>query len=303
MEQYLTTFPVLTHTGEEILPAHWLIDEPTILALTKKPADRSVVNLGKERSFIQDLKDLFESTTYSAIFHESETRNTILESLKQVLIPACEYEAIQYFRSEDLYTYKHMLAVFCLSSFICTLLKSTVSPLETFIGSLSHDIGKCSIPKEILNKKTPLTKDERKYIEHHSLAGFVLLTYYLGNKNTISAVIARDHHENKKGTGYPTGKQNIDLQTEIVIACDIYDALLSPRPYRSGPFENRTALEELTKKTIGGQISEEIIKALIAGNRQNKMKWKECQISTEYRGLYPKDNSYGRVIDEIEFGL
>ena len=137
------------------------------------------------------------------------------------------------------------------------------------IGSISHDIGKCSVPRELLHKATPLTLDERKRIEHHTLAGYALMHYYTDNASTaLSAEIARDHHASKNGTGYPAGKKLPDLRTEIVIASDIYDALLSERPCRRTPYDNRTALEELSSKALEGRIPMPVIQALVSCSRK-----------------------------------
>ena len=293
----------MTHLGEEILPSNTLLNESAFLVLKKKNADRKMFTLGNSESLKNDLARLLEKEAYSIIFHEKESREVVFSLLKRISIPYCEYEAIEYFKTNDFYTYEHLLAVFCLSTFIGSLLRIDNNPYNSFLGSLSHDIGKCSVPLDILQKKDSLTQRERKYIEHHTLAGYALLTYYSGVDNSSSAIIARDHHENIRGSGYPIGKKQVDLQTEIVIACDIYDALLSPRPYRREAFNNRAALEELTKRTVEGQISEEIIKVLVASNRMKKSLWYDCKISKEYRGSSPKENNYGNIQDEKDFKI
>ena len=301
MDEYLTYFPVKTHLGEEILPSNTLLNESVFLALKNKKANRRMFALKDSETLKKDLVTLLDKEAYSTIFHEKESRELVFSSLRNISIPYCEYEAIEYFRANDFYTYEHLLAVFSLSTFICSLLRLDSDPGNAFMGSLSHDVGKCSVPLEILKKENSLTKKERKYIEHHTIAGYALLNYYSGVDNSSSAIIARDHHESKCGTGYPIGKTHVDLRTEVVIACDIYDALLSPRPYRSEAFNNRTALEELTKRALEGQISEEIIKVLVASNRMKKSLWHECEISKEYRGTYPKENYYGSIQEENEF--
>ena len=119
--------------------------------------------------------------------------------------------------------------------------------------------------------------------------------YYTDNASTaLSAEIARDHHETKNGTGYPAGKRLKDLRTEIVIASDIYDALLSERPYRRTPYDNRTALEELTSKALEGRISMPVIQALVSCSRKGGGHWSECVVSQEKRGSPPAENNYGR---------
>ena len=85
---------------------------------------------------------------------------------------------------------------------------------------------------------------------------------------------------------------------EIIAACDVYDALLSPRPYRPTAYDNRTALEEITEMAQMGKLSWEVVKALVSHNRKDKPPFQECQVSTEKRGTPPEDNMYGVVVEE-----
>ena len=66
----------------------------------------------------------------------------------------------------------------------------------------------------------------------------------------MAARVARDHHEFRDGSGYMRGVKLNDPMVEIVAVCDIYDGLLSPRPYRTAAYDNRTALEEYQKALI-----------------------------------------------------
>lgn len=100
-------------------------------------------------------------------------------------------------------------------------------------GGIVHDIGKMQVPDEILNKPGPLTKEERKAIENHTVAGYEMCAR-LGFMPQELAVI-RSHHERLDGKGYPDGL-NIDqipLLVKILSVVDVYDALTSARAYRS----------------------------------------------------------------------
>jgi HD-GYP domain-containing protein (c-di-GMP phosphodiesterase class II) len=80
---------------------------------------------------------------------------------------------------------------------------------------------------------------------------------------------------------------------EIVAICDIYDALTSRRPYRPVSFDNRTALEEITKMAEKNEVSWEVVQALVAHNRKGKPHFTECSISLDKRGVTPPNNLYG----------
>jgi PAS domain S-box-containing protein len=113
-------------------------------------------------------------------------------------------------------------------------------------GSI-HDIGKLSIPAEILSKPTKLTKLEFSLIQEHAQQGFEIL------KNVQSpwplAEIVRQHHERMDGSGYPRNLKGDDILIEarILAVADTVEAMASHRPYRAGLGIDK-ALEEIEKQ-------------------------------------------------------
>jgi len=102
------------------------------------------------------------------------------------------------------------------------------------VGGLLHDIGKLSVPLEILRKPGPLDDDEFAEIRRHPDAGRRLLEELGGFPETVRRLVS-DHHERIDGTGYPQGLEGGDqpIETRILAACDVYDALVSDRVYRT----------------------------------------------------------------------
>ena len=295
----MTRFPIYTHLGLEILPTGSILNEKTISTLISIDFDRRVESYGYSEVFQKDMQTVFDKPAYEIIFRDIKTRNIIFKHLSEIALPNGTIGAIEYFKERNFYTYEHLLAVYALSIRIFSMLfpKESVSSFDLLL----HDIGKCSLPIGLLQKETPLTFSERNHIQHHVLAGYALINFFSGKNNTNkAATIARDHHENMIGTGYPAGLQLHDIKTEIVIACDTYDALLSPREYRKEAFDNRTALEELTLKSADGLISELVVKAIVACNRKLENSWNTCIVSKEKRGVPPIHNNYGVFVDENE---
>jgi putative nucleotidyltransferase with HDIG domain len=122
---------------------------------------------------------------------------------------------------------------------------------ELAIGGLVHDVGKLSVPNEILQKPGALTDEEYDVIKRHAEVGSELVRQ-LG----FSAQVARlvhDHHERLDGSGYPRGlgAPDLDIETRVLAVCDVFDALLSTRVYRPAwALEN--ALELLSKESGKG---------------------------------------------------
>jgi HD domain len=101
------------------------------------------------------------------------------------------------------------------------------------LGGLLHDIGKLSVPDEILKKPGSLTPAEFELVEEHPERGRRLLRELGGFDDRVLRLV-RDHHERLDGSGYPNGASadELDLDTRILSVCDVYDALLSRRVYR-----------------------------------------------------------------------
>jgi putative two-component system response regulator len=101
-------------------------------------------------------------------------------------------------------------------------------------ASALHDVGKVGIPDEILLKPGKLDADEWAQMKTHTTIGASILS---GSKSALVQMaeqIARSHHERWDGSGYPEGLkgEEIPLAARICAVCDVFDALLSPRPYK-----------------------------------------------------------------------
>jgi len=119
-----------------------------------------------------------------------------------------------------------------------------------------HDIGKTSIPEEVLNKPGPLTKEEWKMIEGHPARG-----YKIASATSEFAVIAEEilsHHERWDGKGYPRGLagKKIPYLARIITVVDSYDVMISGRPYQKG-ISKEEALKEI-EDCAGSQFDPEI---------------------------------------------
>lgn len=110
---------------------------------------------------------------------------------------------------------------------------SPVTLRELAIGGLLHDIGKLSVPDEILKKPGALTDAEYTVIKRHPEWGERLLSE-LGGFSPQVHLLVLHHHARLDGQGYPPiGGHEIDLPTRALTACDVYDALISKRVYRT----------------------------------------------------------------------
>jgi len=138
-------------------------------------------------------------------------------------------------------------------------------------GGLLHDMGKLSVPDEILNKPAALSDEEYEIVKRHSEWGEELLAQ-LGFPGDVRRLV-RDHHERLDGSGYPFGAygDQLDLETRIIGTCDVYDALISPRVYR-GAWTHERAIS-LLREEAGKQFDERCVSALerVLGREQPEL--------------------------------
>jgi HD-GYP domain-containing protein (c-di-GMP phosphodiesterase class II) len=102
------------------------------------------------------------------------------------------------------------------------------------LAASMHDVGKLAVPDSVLLKPGPLTPDERRVMERHTLVGFEMLSGSHSELIQLAASIALTHHERVDGNGYPhgVGGEDIPLAGRIVAVADVFDALTSDRVYR-----------------------------------------------------------------------
>lgn len=127
-----------------------------------------------------------------------------------------------------------------------------------------HDIGKIGIPDEILLAPRRLTDSELVIMRTHPDIGHEMLQGSSSDSMKMSADIARHHHERFDGKGYPArlGGHDIPLAARIVAVADVWDALLSPRPYKR-PWTMEAAIQ-LLREGAGSQFDPVLVDAFLA---------------------------------------
>jgi putative nucleotidyltransferase with HDIG domain len=129
-------------------------------------------------------------------------------------------------------------------------------------GALLHDVGKISIPAEIIRKPGPLTEDERARMNEHTAIGARMLERI--RFLAPVAPLVRSAHERHDGAGYPDGLagEEIPRGAMVIATCDAFHAMTSDRSYRKA-MSVEAAKAEL-RACSGTQFRPEVVEALLA---------------------------------------
>jgi putative nucleotidyltransferase with HDIG domain len=129
------------------------------------------------------------------------------------------------------------------------------------VAALLHDLGKLSLPPELLNKPGRLTEDEARRVREHPAEGVRLLAPFLPEPAILEAI--HGHHERFDGRGYPRGLKGhaIPLLARILSVADCLDAVTSGRPYR--PRLTHAAAREYVRWQAGRQFDPVVVSAFL----------------------------------------
>jgi PAS domain S-box-containing protein/putative nucleotidyltransferase with HDIG domain len=206
----------------------WVELNATLIQWEKKPA---VLN------FLTDItaRKLLDEERSESFKRTKETLDATVNSIAMIV------------ETRDPYTTGHQLRVSHLARDIAAEMGLTLDQKE-FIGTAAiiHDIGKLSIPSEILSKPKKLTTLEFELIKTHSQSGYNILKDI--NFPWPVATVILQHHERMNGSGYPNKLKGKDilLEARIVAVADVVEAISSHRPYRPTLGIN-FALDEITQ--------------------------------------------------------
>ncbi|MDR0528594.1 MAG: HD-GYP domain-containing protein [Zoogloeaceae bacterium] len=139
-------------------------------------------------------------------------------------------------KTADNYTYMHSVAVAALMIALARQMQLTEAEIQTAgLAGMMHDVGKMKVPLAILNKNGKLTEEEFALMKQHPRMGHEILK---AGQDVAPEVldVCLSHHEKIDGSGYPNriGGEAISPFARMGAICDVYDAITSERPYKSG---------------------------------------------------------------------
>jgi HD-GYP domain-containing protein (c-di-GMP phosphodiesterase class II) len=169
-------------------------------------------------------------------------------------------------KTVDDYTYMHSVAVCAMMVALAKQLGMDESQTRVAgLAGLMHDMGKAMMPMDVLNKPGKLTDAEFSIIKKHPEEGHrMLLTAQ--DVDPLVLDVCLHHHEKVDGSGYPEGLKGdeISLFAKMGAICDVYDAITSNRPYKSGwdPAESLRKMAEWANGHFDAKVFQAFVKSL-----------------------------------------
>jgi putative nucleotidyltransferase with HDIG domain len=179
--------------------------------------------------------------------------------------------------SNDKFTQNHSYRVSVYATQIAGELGCDEDQIEDIrAAALLHDIGKLEMSRDVLYKAAKLTEDEVKEIKTHVKKGIDFLSPVAGSLRRVLPIILA-HHDKFDGSGYHSTKgQDIPIEARIISVADVFDALVSDRPYRKGlsPFEAR----DIILKGEGTDFDPHVIRAFEAAFQKQRLEVPEVLV-------------------------
>jgi CHASE2 domain-containing sensor protein len=222
-----------------------------LMGTTGTIAARYLAELG-ERRRVTHYSELLERRVHE---RTEELRETQLEVVRR-LAQAAE--------SRDGDTGQHIERMSRLCERLATAIGWSVAEAELLRHAAAlHDVGKIGIPDRVLLKPGKLDGEEWKIMKTHATIGASMLADSRSELLQLAESIARTHHERWDGTGYPARLrgEEIPIAGRICSICDVYDALVSPRPYKDA-WAVEDALAEIASQT-GRQFDPQLVEAFM----------------------------------------
>ncbi len=169
-------------------------------------------------------------------------------------------------KTVDDYTYMHSVAVCAMMVALARQLGLDAEQTRSAgLSGLMHDLGKAMMPMDVLNKPGKLTDAEFSIIKTHPQEGHRLLL--TGSElDPMVLDVCLHHHEKTDGSGYPKGLKGdeISLFAKMGAVCDVYDAITSNRPYKSGwdPAESLRKMAEWANGHFDAKVFQAFVKSL-----------------------------------------
>lgn len=213
----------------------------------------------------EDVIEMFNDARMGQALNAEKVANVVEEITRSVARNPSALISVARLKTTDNYTYMHSVAVSALMVALARKLNLDEAQVQRAgVAGLLHDMGKVAMRLEVLNKPGALTDEEFAHMKQHPEEGWKILRGQVKDEAILDACL--HHHEKLDGTGYPhrLTAEKITTLARMTAVCDVYDAITSNRPYKSG-WAPPVALQRMAswcKTHLDRQIFEAFVKTM-----------------------------------------
>lgn len=212
---------------------------------------------------IETVQSIIRDLTLTNTLEQGTVKQAINNIFRQVVKDKCVMLHLTEVRGLDSYIFAHSVNVCMLSLIMGLFLKIKGDHLRNLgLAALLHDVGRTKVPKSILHKPGQISEEEYNKVKKHSILGYDMLKDSRQFEESV-LLTALQHHERLDGSGYPFGIRgdDIGLFPRIVAVADVFDALLTDRPFRKAFFPHQAV--EIIVNSSSGQFDPEVLKVFV----------------------------------------
>jgi HD-GYP domain-containing protein (c-di-GMP phosphodiesterase class II) len=218
------------------------------------------------RAFVRDVRDAIGPEALTPIINAGSAMTSELSS---AVADESVLSGLGGLRTHDSYTFDHSIDVTILGVLLAKRAGFDRRQMRLLsIGLLLHDLGKIFIDPTILNKPGKLTDAEFERMKSHPEVGYGMCKALIDDQGPLPPHVAYQHHEKQDGSGYPRGLIGSNALASVgagsihpfgsfAAVADVYDALASDRPYRSGMPADKAC--RIIHQSAGGHLNREVV--------------------------------------------
>ena len=211
----------------------------------------------------QAMVSMFEEVRMGNSVDAGGARDLVEEISDSVMRNPSALISLARLKTVDDYTYLHSVAVCAMMVVLAKQLGLDEAKTRLAgLAGLMHDLGKAAMPPTVLNKPGKLTAAEFEIMKSHPVKGHAMLLMS-DNFDADTLDVCLHHHEKIDGSGYPEGLKGdaISLMAKMGAVCDVYDAITSNRPYKTG-WDPAEALRKMAEWS-NGHFDQKVFQAFV----------------------------------------
>lgn len=289
----LTLLEDLVDCRGEVLARRGMVISPQAIEEAGERAPHLPRTRLSETAIAADLDLAFGNPVYTPLFGRRGAREAVERALQSIDLPEPLVDELLAARHDQPLVYRHAVLTAAVGvRVLLTAVGQGRTLTDLAAAALLHDLGMRQLSPRLLAHHDRLSVEQVHRIAAHPLLGAFHLARVLGHHPAVAA--ARSHHW-RCGQGYPGLSGPPPRAIEVIAVASAFCALTQPRPYRSGAYDARGAVDVLVRETVTGHADANTVKLLVHALRGGTGDPRGVRFGTSRDGHGPSENGHAPV--------